>query len=73
MENLFEDIEIFNGPKIFKGIKQVNGLAEDFDESTLLDGYIYLVRTSEDGRFGYVYMNGKRYGNSNPVIDCGTY
>jgi hypothetical protein len=73
MVDIFEKTELFNGPRVFKGVRQVNGLAEGFDESLLEDGYIYFVRTSEDKKYGYVYLNGKRYGESKPVIDCGTY
>ena len=48
---------------LFKGFKQVNGLAEGFTESSLEQGYVYLVRTNADKTEGYIYFNGKKYGN----------
>lgn len=68
-----ELIELSNDKTTLKGIRQVNGLAEGFDKSTLEDGYLYLVRTSEDKELGYVYLNGKTYGTDTGHIDCGTY
>ena len=47
----------------FKGFKQVNGLASGFTESSLEQGYVYFVRTSTDKTEGYIYFNGKKYGN----------
>lgn len=57
----------------FKGFKQVNGLAEDFDENTLENGYVYFVRTSDNKDSGYIWLNGKKYGTLNKVIDCGDF
>jgi surface protein len=48
---------------VFRGFKQVNGLAEGFSESSLEQGYVYLVRTNADKTEGYIYFNGKKYGN----------
>ena len=48
---------------IFKGFKQINGLAEGFSESSLESGFVYLVRTNADKTEGYIYFNGKKYGN----------
>lgn len=72
-KNIFDQIELLSGPGTFKGIRQVNGLTSGFDDSLLEDGYLYLVRTSEDKKYGYVYLNGKRYGNAVRGIDCGIY
>ena len=47
----------------FKGFKQINGLASGFTESSLEQGYVYFVRTSTDKTEGYIYFNGKKYGN----------
>ena len=57
-------IYIYMADKIvFRGFKQVNGLAEGFSESSLEQGYVYLVRTNADKTEGYIYFNGKKYGN----------
>lgn len=68
-----DQIILSSEKEILKGIRQVNGLAPDFDKSTLEDGYLYLVRTSADKEFGYVYLNGKTYGADVNHLDCGTY
>jgi hypothetical protein len=56
-----------------KGFKQVDGTAEGFDRNSLENGYVYFVRTTESKEFGYIYLNGKVYGEASPGIDCGTY
>ena len=58
---------------IFEGFKQVDGTAPDFDEKDFENGYIYFVRTSEDKEEGYIWFNGKKYGQQEHIIDCGTY
>lgn len=57
----------------FKGLKQIDGTASGFTTETLEKGYVYFVRTSNDGDEGYVFLNGKKYGEIPDEIDCGTY
>ena len=57
--------------KIFKGFRQIDGTAQDFSTSGFENGYIYFVRTSADGEDGYIWFNGKRYGQDETYIDCG--
>lgn len=59
--------------KIFKGFMQVDGTASGFTTDNFEDGYIYFVRTTEDGDNGYMWFNGKKYGEDESRIDCGTY
>ena len=59
--------------KVFKGFRQVDGTAQGFSTSSFQDGYIYFVRTSADGEEGYLWFNGKKYGEDTTLIDCGTY
>ena len=59
--------------KIFKGFRQVDGTDSNFSTNDFEDGYIYFVRTSEDGEDGYLWFNGKKYGDDETTIDCGTY
>lgn len=60
-----------------KGFMQVDGTSASFDENIFENGYIYFVRTSENLDEGYIWFNGKKYGNiegeSSTVIDCGEY
>ena len=54
--------------QLFKGFKQVifeSGM-------TFENGYIYFVRESEDKEQGYIYFNGKKYGNVK-TINAGEY
>lgn len=55
-----------------EGVSFDNGTAEGFDPSQLSDNYIHFVRTSEDKEQGYIYFNGKKYGNVK-TIDAGEY
>jgi len=59
--------------KIFKGFRQVNGTVPGFTTDDFEDGYIYFVRTDDEGEEGHLYFNGKKYGEVPDVIDCGTY
>ena len=59
--------------QIFKGFMQVDGTAQNFSTANFENGYIYFVRTSSDGEDGYIWFNGKIYGQDNKVIDCGNY
>ena len=59
--------------KIFKGFRQVDGTDSNFSTNDFEYGYIYFVRTSEDGEDGYLWFNGKKYGEDETTIDCGTY
>ena len=59
--------------KVFKGFQQVDGTAQNFSTENFEDGYVYFVRTDEDGDEGYIWFNGKKYGEDNRVIDCGDY
>ena len=59
--------------KIFKGFRQVDGTLPEFTTDSFEDGYIYFVRTDANGDEGYMYFNGKKYGEDNKTIDCGTY
>ena len=72
-DSVFDITTLFDGPQILKGIRQVNGTSPSFNEDSLEDGYLYLIRTSDNKEYGYVYLNGKRYGMNSNVIDCGTY
>ena len=57
--------------KLFKGFRQVT--ESDFKNSTPEEGYIYFVRTGTVDDSGYLYFNGKKYGEDETVIDCGEY
>lgn len=57
----------------FKGFKQIDGTAPDFDENDFELGYIYFVRTSDEAEEGYIWFNGKKYGRDEHIIDCGSY
>lgn len=59
--------------KELNGVKQVDGTKEGFDSTKLENGYLTLVRTDEDKENGYIYLNGKKYGQDNRHIDCGKY
>jgi hypothetical protein len=52
----------------FKGIKQVDGTNEEFNESSLEDGYLNLVRTNETKNEGYIFLNGKKYGSMKVIV-----
>ena len=63
-----------------KFIKQSSGMYQEWFNSpddgwiqAFEEGYLYLVRTSESKYYGYVYLNGKRYGAYPLGIDCGEY
>lgn len=57
----------------FKGFKQIDGTVSGFTTESLEDGYVYFVRTSSNGEEGFVYLNGKKYGEVPDIINCGTY
>lgn len=59
--------------KVFKGFRQVDGTANNFSTESFEDGYVYFVRTDSEGDEGYIWFNGKKYGEDNRVIDCGEY
>ena len=59
--------------KVFKGFKQVDGTADNFSAETFEAGYVYFVRTDASGETGYLYFNGKKYGDDDTYIDCGEY
>ena len=59
--------------KIFKGFQLVDGTVSGFTTNSFEEGYIYFVRTDEDGDQGYLWFNGKKYGEDSSVIDCGEY
>ena len=50
-------------PNVYRGIKQVDGTAKGFSSALFENGYLYLVRTSTNGKEGYIYLNGKKYGS----------
>lgn len=54
-----------------KGLRQINGTKKDFNIASLENGYINFVRTSNEKDEGYIYLNGKQYGNIKKNIDCG--
>ena len=54
-------------------ICQVDGTASGFTESELERGIMYFIRTNAEKTEGYLYLNGKRYGQMPKVIDCGTF
>ena len=56
-----------------RGFRQVDGTASGFTESAFENGIIYFVRTNEEKTEGYIYLNGKRYGEMPKVIDGGTF
>lgn len=56
-----------------KEISQLDGTSSAFTENELEDGTLYFIRTNAEKTEGYVYLNGKRYGQMPKVIDCGTY
>lgn len=58
--------------QVFKGFKIVDGTVSGFTTDNFENGYVYFVRTSDDKEDGYIYLNGKKYGQEH-VIDCGTY
>ena len=55
------------------GFKQIDGTASGFTESEFENGYLYFVRTNAEKTEGYLWLNGKRYGEMKKVIDCGTF
>lgn len=61
----------------FKGFGVIDGTKEGFDETTLENGYVYFIRTDQEGESGYIYFNKKKYGNGSggsiTVIDAGEY
>lgn len=57
--------------KLFKGFKQVT--LSDFEQNGPEEGYIYFVRTGTVDDSGFIYFNGKKYGEDEAVIDCGEY
>lgn len=62
----------------FKGFGVYDGTKEGFDPTTLVNGYVYFIRTDTNGESGYIYFNGKKYGNgggsgSITTIDAGEY
>ena len=57
--------------KLFKGFKQVTQTS--FNSITPEEGIIYFVRTGTVDDSGYIYFNGKKYGEDETVIDCGDY
>lgn len=59
--------------KVFKGFRQVDGTVNNFSTDSFEDGYVYFVRTDSEGDEGYIWFNGKKYGEDNRVIDCGEY
>ena len=59
--------------KVFKGFKQVDGTVNGFSTDDFETGYVYFVRTDLSGDTGYLYFNGKKYGDDDTYIDCGEY
>ena len=59
--------------KLFKGFRQVDGTANGFSTDNFENGYIYFVRTNQNGDEGYLWFNGKKYGVDETTIDCGDY
>ena len=55
------------------GFKQVDGTASGFTESDFENNYLYFVRTNAEKTEGYLWLNGKRYGEMPKEIDCGTF
>lgn len=56
-----------------KEISQLDGTSSGFSENNLENGVLYFIRTNAEKTEGYIYLNGKRYGEMPKVIDCGTY
>ncbi len=59
--------------KVFKGFRQVDGTAQNFSTDDFENGYVYFVRTDSNGDEGYIWFNGKKYGEDTRYIDCGEY
>ena len=59
--------------QVFKGFRQVDGTKSGFSTDNFENGYVYFVRTSSDGEDGYIWFNGKKYGEDDTRIDCGSY
>lgn len=59
--------------KVFKGFRQVDGTAQGFSTDSFENGYVYFVRTDVNGDGGYIWFNGKKYGEDERYIDCGEY
>lgn len=59
--------------KVFKGFRQVDGTAQGFSTDGFENGYVYFVRTDANGDDGYIWFNGKKYGEDERYIDCGEY
>lgn len=59
--------------KVFKGFRQVDGTEQNFSTDNFETGYIYFVRTDSNGDEGYIWFNGKKYGEDTRRIDCGEY
>lgn len=55
------------------GVILVDGTKEGFTTDTLDKNKIYFVRTNSDGSNGYIYINGKKYGKQEYIINCGKY
>lgn len=59
--------------QIFKGFRQVDGTSQNFSTDNFQNGYIYFVRTDSTGENGYLWFNGKKYGEDDTIINCGDY
>lgn len=64
----------------FGGFELIDGTSPDFDIEDLDNlAKVYFVRTDADGEQGYIYFNGKKYGNGSGGVveitrfDCGEY
>lgn len=55
------------------GVEMVDGTSESFDLSKLNDiTKMYFIRTDKDGKEGYIYFNGKKYGELK-YLNAGEY
>lgn len=46
-----------------KGIRFLDGTKEDFDTSSIENGFLCFIRDTEDKEDGYLFFNGKKYAN----------
>lgn len=56
-----------------KGLMQVDGTKDGFNIEELKPDTVYFVRTDTDKKKGYLYLNGKKYGTPEKIINCGEY
>ena len=57
----------------FKGFRLIDGTKDNFNPTTLENGYMHFIRTDSNGENGYIYFYGKKYGNVLSLVVSTTY